>query len=118
MNRTHQEFLLESQELGYLSFRDDEVNWNTVKIVENGKVVSIDGTFLGHVAPDQMGNRYAINLSAVSGQDPIFLFNIGNDENNPKTGLSFKPDVVETSEMKSKILEQAKKFPTRGQVTI
>ena len=67
MNRTHQEFVLESEELGYLSFRDDEVNWNTVKIVENGKVVSVDGTFLGYVAPDQMGNRYAINLSAVSG---------------------------------------------------
>ena len=66
-------FLKESEQLGYLSFRDSEVNWTNVKILENGNVVSVDGTFLGIVAPDMMGNRYAINLATVSGMDPAFL---------------------------------------------
>ena len=73
-------------ELGYLSFRESEVNWHNVRVLENGYLVSVDGTFLGVVAPDKMGNRYAINLSAVSGNNTQNLFlNINMDPNYQPT---------------------------------
>ena len=75
INRDVNNFLRESEELGYLSFRDGEVDWNNVRILENGKIVSVDGSFLGMIAPDMSGNRYAINLSAVSGKDTTFVNN-------------------------------------------
>lgn len=66
--RSFESFLNESKNLGYLSVRDNEVMWENVRVLVNGNVVSVDGTFLGRVAPDKDGNRYAINLSAVSGK--------------------------------------------------
>lgn len=66
--RSFEQFLDESRKLGYLSVRDNEVMWENVRVLVNGNLVSVDGTFLGRVAPDQDGNRYAINLSAVSGK--------------------------------------------------
>ena len=58
----------ESKEIGYLSFRDAEVDWQNVRLLMNGNVVSVDGTFLGRAAPDKNGNRYAINVSSVAGK--------------------------------------------------
>lgn len=77
IGRTYTTFLDESQKLGYLSFREKEVNWENVRVLVNGNVVSVDGTFLGRVAPDEEGNRYAINLSAVAGrQTDNWLLNL------------------------------------------
>lgn len=69
VGRSLQEFTRESEDLGFLSFRDKEVNWEKVRILENGYLASTDGVFLGINAPDNQGNRYAVNLSAISGQD-------------------------------------------------
>ena len=76
-NRTLEDFIEESQHLGYLSFRDLEVVWENVRVLENGSVVSIKGTFLGVIAPDMLGNRYSINLSAISGLDLVTLYKFG-----------------------------------------
>jgi peptide methionine sulfoxide reductase MsrB len=65
--RSMQDFLAESRRHGWLSFRDDEVNWNFVRVLHDGETVSIDGTHLGHNLPDQNGNRYCINLVSIAG---------------------------------------------------
>lgn len=65
--RTWSEFIVESNAHGWPSFRDDEVNWEYVRCLENGEAVSVDGTHLGHNLPDKKGNRYCINLVSVAG---------------------------------------------------
>jgi len=65
--RTMEEFLVESRAHGWPSFRDDEVNWDFVRILPDGETVSLDGTHLGHNLPDRRGNRYCINLVSVAG---------------------------------------------------
>lgn len=70
ISRNFEQFLSEGREQGYLSFRDNEVNWKNVRILQNGTLASIDGTFLGVVSPLKDGNRYAVNLSAVAGNPP------------------------------------------------
>ena len=66
--RSVQEFLTESKAHGWPSFRDEEVNWENVRCLENGEAVSVDGTHLGHNLPDGKGNRYCINLVCVAGR--------------------------------------------------
>uniref|UniRef100_A0A7S3PNV4 Uncharacterized protein n=1 Tax=Aplanochytrium stocchinoi TaxID=215587 RepID=A0A7S3PNV4_9STRA len=66
-NRTFNEFLTESKKHGWPSFRDDEVNWDVVRVLPGGETVSIDGTHLGHNLPDSKGNRYCINLVCIAG---------------------------------------------------
>mmetsp|Transcript_14486 Transcript_14486/g.20432 ORF Transcript_14486/g.20432 Transcript_14486/m.20432 type:complete len:181 (-) Transcript_14486:170-712(-) len=65
--RTFQEFVEESRNHGWPSFRDDEVNWDYVRVLPNGETVSVDGTHLGHNLPDKKGSRYCINLVSVAG---------------------------------------------------
>ena len=65
--RTADEFLEESRNHGWPSFRDQEVNWDVVRILDDGEVVSIDGTHLGHNLPDSNGNRHCINLVSIAG---------------------------------------------------
>lgn len=65
--RTMQEFLQESQSHGWPSFRDEEVNWDYVRVLKDGECVSTTGTHLGHNLPDRSGNRYCINLVSVAG---------------------------------------------------
>mmetsp|Transcript_22438 Transcript_22438/g.48807 ORF Transcript_22438/g.48807 Transcript_22438/m.48807 type:complete len:185 (-) Transcript_22438:243-797(-) len=67
-NRTMEEFLKESRAHGWPSFRDDEVNWEYVRVLMNGETVSVDGTHLGHNLPDRKGSRYCINLVCVAGR--------------------------------------------------
>ena len=67
VGRTLEEFIRESQAHGWPSFRDNEVDWDNVRILGNGEVVSIDGTHLGHNLPDDKGNRYCINLVSIAG---------------------------------------------------
>mmetsp|Transcript_10209 Transcript_10209/g.24534 ORF Transcript_10209/g.24534 Transcript_10209/m.24534 type:complete len:196 (-) Transcript_10209:180-767(-) len=66
-DRTWNDFLVESQNHGWPSFRDSEVNWDHVRVLPDGETVSVDGTHLGHNLPDKSGNRYCINLVSVAG---------------------------------------------------
>lgn len=67
INRSFDAFFRESAAHGWPSFRDDEVNWNHVRVLPDGECVSIDGTHLGHNIPDSKGNRYCINLVSIAG---------------------------------------------------
>ena len=42
--RTWEEFVRESKSHGWPSFRDQEVEWDNVRVLPNGETVSIDGT--------------------------------------------------------------------------
>ena len=66
-NRSFQDFFRESQAHGWPSFRDEEVNWEFVRVLPDGECVSVDGTHLGHNIPDAKGNRYCINLVSIAG---------------------------------------------------
>ena len=66
--RTMDQFLKESRNHGWPSFRDQEVNWDVVRVLPNGETVSVDGTHLGHNLPDSKGSRYCINLVCVAGR--------------------------------------------------
>ena len=68
MGRTLKQFLHESREHGWPSFRDEEVCWEHVRVLEDGECVSVDGTHLGHNLPDGHGNRYCINLVSVAAE--------------------------------------------------
>lgn len=65
--RSYDDFVAESKSHGWPSFRDEEVNWDYVRVLPDGECVSVDGTHLGHNLPDMTGNRYCINLVSVAG---------------------------------------------------
>ena len=67
VGRTMDEYLQESANHGWPSFRDEEVNWEYVRCLPDGECVSTSGTHLGHNIPDGKGNRYCINLVSVAG---------------------------------------------------
>lgn len=77
-NRSMDDFLRESKQHGWPSFRDSEVNWEHVRCLRGGEAVSLAGTHLGHNLPDHQGNRYCINLVSVAGRSR------GNEEEEPK----------------------------------
>ena len=68
IGRTMEDFIKESMSHGWPSFRDEEVNWEYVRCLQNGECISTTGTHLGHNLPDKSGNRYCINLVSVAGQ--------------------------------------------------
>jgi peptide methionine sulfoxide reductase MsrB len=70
VGRTWNDFRLESERHGWPSFRDAEVITDDTRVLEDGEVVSKDGTHLGHNLPDGKGNRYCINLVSIAGQPP------------------------------------------------
>jgi len=65
--RSWEEFVAESKDHGWPSFRDSEVVVENVRVLDDGEAVSVDGTHLGHNIPDRTGNRYCINLVSVAG---------------------------------------------------
>ena len=67
VGRTWEAFVEESRAHGWPSFRDAEVVTKSIRVLEDGEVVSVDGTHLGHNLPDEAGNRYCINLVSVAG---------------------------------------------------
>ena len=67
MDRTWPSFLHETNNHGWPSFRIQEVIQENVKVLEDGEVVSVDGTHLGHNIPDSLGDRFCINLVSISG---------------------------------------------------
>jgi hypothetical protein len=48
--RSWEEWTQESTNHGWPSFRDEEVNWEFVRVLENGETVSVDGTHLVSLA--------------------------------------------------------------------
>lgn len=66
-DRSWDEFLEESRNHGWPSFRDSEVNWEYVRVLGDGETVSVNGTHLGHNLPDSKGRRYCINLVSIAG---------------------------------------------------
>ena len=52
VGRTLDQFIIESEEHGWPSFRDEEVDWENVRCLADGETVSTDGTHLGHNLPD------------------------------------------------------------------
>jgi hypothetical protein len=73
--RTAEEFLAESANHGWPSFRDSEVVWDSVRVLTRGQsaegeTITADGVHLGHNLPDAKGNRYCINLVCVAGPGP------------------------------------------------
>lgn len=66
--RNFEDFFKESKTHGWPSFRDSEVDWTNVRVLDNGEVISKSGTHLGHNLPDKRGNRYCINLVSVAGR--------------------------------------------------
>lgn len=73
IGRSLDDFVAESKEHGWPSFRDDEVNWDFVRCLDGpeGECVSITGTHLGHNLPDEKGNRYCINLVSIAGRPVV-----------------------------------------------
>merc|ERR1712039_934168 len=71
VGRSFEDWRTESEHHGWPSFRDEEVVWDNVRVLEDGETVSIDGTHLGHNLPDLSGNRYCINLVSVAGKPEI-----------------------------------------------
>ncbi|CAB9504051.1 expressed unknown protein [Seminavis robusta] len=67
IGRTWEDFVAESRKHGWPSFRNQEVVWENVRVLEDGETVSADGTHLGHNLPDGQGYRYCINLVCISG---------------------------------------------------
>jgi len=65
--RSMKEFVTESLQHGWPSFRDEEVVWENVRCLPNGETVSIDGTHLGDNLPDSSGSRYCIDLVCIAG---------------------------------------------------
>merc|ERR1712046_81971 len=66
--RSWDEFITESKQHGWPSFRDEELVTENVRVLEDGETVSVDGTHLGHNLPSADGrNRYCINLVSVAG---------------------------------------------------
>jgi len=61
VGRSMDDFLIESKAHGWPSFRDNETNWENVRVLPDGETVSADGTHLGHNLPDRHGNRYCIS---------------------------------------------------------
>jgi len=68
VGRSLEQFLEESRQHGWPSFRDAEVNWHHVRVLNDGETVSIHGTHLGHCMKDTSGHRYCINLVSVAGR--------------------------------------------------
>ena len=67
IGRSVSDFLHESRDHGWPSFRDAEVIWENVRVLPDGETVSMAGSHLGHNLPDFKGNRYCINLVGISG---------------------------------------------------
>ena len=63
LRRTREAFLADSRAHGWPAFVADEVNWDNVRVLHSGEVVSLNGTHLG----DLIGTRFCINLVCIAG---------------------------------------------------
>ena len=66
IQRPIEEWIKESQVHGWPSFRDNEIySKQNVRVLPNGEVVTPYGNHLGDNLPDNLGNRYCINLVSI-----------------------------------------------------
>jgi len=72
--RTMNDFLTETKKHGWPSFREFEIVKKNLIELNNGRIISKDGTHLGHNIPDG-NNRYCIDLVSISGKKGKKLFN-------------------------------------------
>jgi peptide methionine sulfoxide reductase MsrB len=80
LGRSAKEFLRESENHGWPSFRDDEVVWDNVRVLRgSGETVSVGGSHLGHNLPDSKGNRYCINLVSIAGKPPATTVTLNSE---------------------------------------
>jgi hypothetical protein len=90
-NRTWTAFLAETETNGFLTFRDDEVVWDNVRVLPDSRneVVSVDGTHCGHHSVDKLGNRYCVNISTIAGAVPMYkkswLYKVLSPLSTPKS---------------------------------
>ena len=73
IGRSLDDFLAESREHGWPSFRDEEVVWEHCRVLPDGEAISTAGTHLGHNIPDERGNRWCINLCSVAHMPPVTM---------------------------------------------
>lgn len=57
------------------------MNWENVRSLRDGEVVSLSGSHLGHNLPDRNGNRYCINVVSVAG-NPDSVISTATTTNN------------------------------------
>lgn len=71
-NRTMHHFLQESRDMGWLVFRDAEVELAHVRTLRatRGMLVSADGLRIGVNQPDEYTSRYIINIATIAGRPP------------------------------------------------
>jgi hypothetical protein len=68
-SRTFAAWAGEAVTSGWMSFVDDEVVWENVRISKVGEVSSVCGTILGKYVPKKnMGSRYVVNLFCIAGR--------------------------------------------------
>ena len=70
VQREFDQWKMESEGHGWLSFRGAEVVSSSIVVSNSGEVRSICGTHLGHNYPDGSGNRYSIDVVCIAGQGP------------------------------------------------
>jgi peptide methionine sulfoxide reductase MsrB len=68
VNRTFEEFQSDTDEHGWPSFREAEIFHHNINIHCDGTMTSSCGTHLGSFMIDDIGNRYCIDLTCISGQ--------------------------------------------------
>lgn len=71
-DRTWEDWILESTKHGWPSFRDNEVNWDYVRVLPDGETVSVDGTHLVSVVSSNVKN-WSIGLVLNKRMDFIIL---------------------------------------------
>eukprot|EP00755_Sulcionema_specki_P024840 Sspe_Gene.82002::Locus_53456_Transcript_1_1_Confidence_1.000_Length_1006::g.82002::m.82002/K07305/msrB; peptide-methionine (R)-S-oxide reductase len=79
VNRTFEEWKMESIAHGWPSFRNDEVLWGNVIRDPDGEVRSRCGAHLGHDIPDEEGSRHCINLICIAGLSPLPRHQVDKD---------------------------------------
>ena len=57
-----------------------DILFRTVINDHNGETVSVDGTHLGHNLPDNVGNRFCINLVSISGFEGQEIIGVETEE--------------------------------------
>lgn len=73
VDRTQEQFVAESKEYGWPLFTDKEINWEVVRVIDDShNLVTIDGVHLGYMKPGKNGNRYAVNLASISGDQKMW----------------------------------------------
>ena len=68
IGRKFLDFYNECLDVGWPCFRDNETNWNHVRVLLDGEIITVYGVHLGRVYQDEKGaNVYSIDVVAIAG---------------------------------------------------